>query len=64
MIMSPWKLVSSFIEKDKTVLTGDEGGSNAVLYLQPGAHGFDINVSFKDEWLCDALTVALKTWLE
>ncbi|KAJ5301612.1 hypothetical protein N7508_006475 [Penicillium antarcticum] len=53
-----------FVSKAKVTLQGKQGVDNLVLCLRPGGHGFDVDTSFKEKWLVDALRAALDTWLE
>lgn len=53
-----------FISKAKVALEGKQGAENLILCLQPGNHGFDVDTSLKEQWLNDALRVAVNTWLE
>ncbi|KAJ5771078.1 uncharacterized protein N7511_003129 [Penicillium nucicola] len=53
-----------FVNKAKVTLKGRQGVDNLVLCLRPGGHGFDVDTSFKEQWLVDALRVAIDTWLD
>ncbi|KAH8703219.1 Alpha/Beta hydrolase protein [Talaromyces proteolyticus] len=53
-----------FVDKARNILKDRQGGDRVVLSQQPGGHGFDVNASAKEQWLADALKVAIDTWLE
>ncbi|KAJ5116551.1 hypothetical protein N7456_000899 [Penicillium angulare] len=53
-----------FVDKARKALKSKQGGDKISLCLRPGAHGFDVNSSLKEQWLTDALAPVLKDWLE
>ncbi|KAJ9246432.1 hypothetical protein DTO207G8_8970 [Paecilomyces variotii] len=53
-----------FIAKAKEVMKGKQGGDKLVLALRPGEHGFDGDTNLDDQWLKEALELAVEAWLE
>jgi acetyl esterase/lipase len=57
------KLSERFVNKAIETLKGRQGGDKVVLSLQPGGHGFEVDVPLKEDWLSGALKSALDAWL-
>ncbi|KAE8382280.1 alpha/beta-hydrolase [Aspergillus bertholletiae] len=53
-----------FVDKARETLRGRQGSDKIVLSLQPGGHGFDVDVPLKEGWLSSALQSAVDAWLE
>ncbi|KAF7587449.1 hypothetical protein BBP40_007220 [Aspergillus hancockii] len=58
------KVSKRFVHKARETMKGRQGGDKVVLSLQPGGHGFEVDVPLKEEWLNEALKDALDAWLE
>ncbi|KAE8405507.1 alpha/beta-hydrolase [Aspergillus pseudonomiae] len=58
------KVSERFVDKAREVLRGRQGIDKLVLSLQPGGHGFDVDVPLAEGWLSSALKGALDAWLE
>ncbi|KAI9925572.1 hypothetical protein MW887_005953 [Aspergillus wentii] len=52
-----------FVAKARGTFKGQPGGDNIVLTLRDGEHGFDNGVHL-DEWVGEAIAVAVESWLE
>ncbi|KAK1140045.1 hypothetical protein N8T08_010955 [Aspergillus melleus] len=53
-----------FVERAREVLQDKQGGDRIVLALRPGPHGFEAGASLNEEWIDEALRVAVNIWLE
>ncbi|CRG85972.1 hypothetical protein PISL3812_02975 [Talaromyces islandicus] len=52
-----------FVDKSRDILKGRQGADRVVFSQRPGGHGFDVNSRLSEQWLKDALEVAVDTWL-
>ncbi|KAL6237492.1 hypothetical protein BDW75DRAFT_228678 [Aspergillus navahoensis] len=52
-----------FVERARKVLKGKRGGDEILLVLKDGEHGFDGEIRYEEEWMKEALKVAVEAWL-
>ncbi|KAL4866227.1 hypothetical protein BDV12DRAFT_138336 [Aspergillus spectabilis] len=53
-----------FVKRAREVTEGKPGGDKIVFVVRDGEHGFDQEVPYEEEWLRDALKIAVEAWLE
>lgn len=60
----PLHSIQKFVDRARQVTNGFPGRDGLILTVRDGDHGFDGDARFEDEWLQDALQIAVQTWLE